>query len=168
MFAMEPTDYYEFHFTAEESKVYINLKPDLSQLLWLPLQTSDGLQCMGGGLFQQGDLKKADKKASDYTHSQRVFRWRGALAHVEFHPQSEAPAKQRAPGVVIKVVDMSKVGVVAAQGSTGVFLGVVSPPYKNSQGHVKTSACVMHMFPKTSSSERACQACVQANACVFR
>jgi hypothetical protein len=61
---------------------------------------------------------------------------------VEFHPKSEATtAKQRAPGGVIKVVDMSKVG--GDTGSTGVFLGVVSPSYKNASDHFKANACIL-------------------------
>jgi hypothetical protein len=92
-------------------------------------------------VFQQGDLHKSQKKDLDYTHSQRAVCWRGALAYVEFHPPPP-PHKQRAPGVVIKVVDMSKVGG-GTRGEKGVFLGVVSPPYKNASGHFKANACIL-------------------------
>jgi hypothetical protein len=90
-----------------------------------------------------GDLLKSKKKDLDYTHSQRALCWRGALSYVEFHPKSEATtAQQRAPGVVIKVVDMSKVGG-GTGGEKGVFLGVISPPYRNASGHFKANACIL-------------------------
>jgi hypothetical protein len=140
---MEAADRYEFKLTAEEATYYTNLKPDLSMVLQIPMNASDGLACLGGGLFQMGDLLKSKKKDLDYTHSQRAVCWRGALSYVEFHPKSEATtAQQCAPGVVLKVVDMSKVGG-GTGGEKGVFLGVISPPYKNAQGHFRANACIL-------------------------
>ena len=77
MFAMEAADTYDFTLTEEESRGYTNLKPDLSMLLQIPMNASDGLACLGGGLFQMGDLQKISKKDLDYTHSQRALCWRG-------------------------------------------------------------------------------------------
>ena len=139
MFVMEADEPYDFTLTEEESRCYTNLKPDLSMVMKIPLNTSEGLACLGGGLFQTGDLQKVKRGAFDYTHAKRSLCWRGALFWVEFHPRSDPGGKARASGVVIKVVDMSKSG----GSDKGVFLGVVSPPYKNVRGHLKQNACIL-------------------------
>ena len=144
MFCMEAADRYEFKLTADEATYYTNLKPDLSMVLQIPMNASDGLACLGSGLFQIGDLLKSKKRNLDYTRSQRAVCWRGTLSYVEFHPKKKPnpTAQQRAPGAVIKVVDMSKVGS-GTGGEKGVFLGVISPPYKNAQGHFRANACIL-------------------------
>ena len=141
---MEAADTYDFTLTEEESRCYTNLKPDLSMVMKIPLNKSEGLACLGGGLFQTGDLDKVKRGDFDYTHAKRCVCWRGALCWVEFYPRSEPGRKVRESGVVIKVVDMSKSG----GRDKGVFLGVVSPPYKNVRGFFRQDACVMHVLPK--------------------
>ena len=145
MFVMEAAENYAFTLTEEESRCYTNLKPDLSMVMKIPLNKSEGLACLGGGLFQTGDLDKVQRGDFDYTHAKRCLCWRGALFWVEFHPRSDrgrsgkGDGKVRASGVVIKVVDMSKSG----GREKGVFLGVVSPPYKNVRGFFKQNACIL-------------------------
>ena len=90
MFVMEADESYDFTLTEEESRCYTNLKPDLSMVMKIPLNKSEGLACLGGGLFQTGDLQQVRRGDLDYTHSQRAVCWRGALSYVEFHPKSEA------------------------------------------------------------------------------
>ena len=140
LFVMEADESYDFTLTEEESRCYTHLKPDLSMVMKIPLNTTEGLACLGGGLFQTGDLQKVKRGALDYTHAKHSLAWRGALFWAEFHPRSDTGGgTARASGVVVKVVDMSKSGA----SDKGVFLGVVSPPYKNVRGHLKQNACIL-------------------------
>ena len=141
VFVMEADEPYDFTLTEEEARHYTCLKPDLSMVMKIPLNTTEGLACLGGGLFQTGDLQKVRRGALDYTHAKHSLAWRGALFWAEFHPRSDTVGgTARASGVVVKVVDMSKSG---ASDGKGVFLGVVSPPYKNVRGHLKQNACIL-------------------------
>ena len=140
VFVMEADEPYDFTLTEEEARHYTCLKPDLSMVMKIPLNKTEGLACLGGGLFQTGDLQKVKRGAFDYTHAKHSLAWRGALFWAEFHPRSDTGGgTARASGVVVKVVDMSKSG----GSGKGVFLGVVSPPYKNVRGYLKQNACIL-------------------------
>ena len=69
LFVMEADEPYDFTLTEEEARHYTHLKPDLSMVMKIPLNTSEGLACLGGGLFQTGDLQKVRRGEFDYTHA---------------------------------------------------------------------------------------------------